>query len=76
MSGGTVLRAEAIHRRPKAPRTRAVEVRDLNNPHTLNQNRHVCSVNNATPTGRRTVGEQTQKALFMGVAGTFSSFSR
>ena len=47
-------RAEAIDRRTQAPRARAVEVRNLNNPHTLNQNRHACSVNNATSTGRRT----------------------
>jgi hypothetical protein len=54
VSGGAVFRAEAIYRRSKAPRTRAVEVRDLNNPHTLNQIGHVCSVNNATSTGRQT----------------------
>ena len=50
VSRGAVLRAEAIHRRPQAPRARAVEVRDLHNPHELNQNRHACAVNNATPT--------------------------
>jgi hypothetical protein len=52
-----VFRAEAIHRRTKAPRARAVEVRNLNNPHVMNQNWHACSVNNATSTSRRTAHE-------------------
>ena len=33
VSGGAVLRAEPVDRGTKAPRTRAVEVRNLNNPH-------------------------------------------
>jgi hypothetical protein len=33
VSGGAVFRAKAIHGRPKPPRSRAVEVRYLHNPH-------------------------------------------
>jgi len=32
---GTVFRAEAVHCRAKAPRARAVEIRNLHNPHAL-----------------------------------------
>jgi hypothetical protein len=76
VSGGAVFRAKAIHRRPKAPRARAVKVRYLHNPHVMNQNRHACSVNNATPTSRETPREQTQKASFRGVSRDFCVCSR
>ena len=33
---GAVLRAQTIYRSSQAPRARAVEVRDLNNPHEVN----------------------------------------
>jgi hypothetical protein len=33
---GAVLRAQTIHRSSQAPRARAVEVCDLNNPHIVN----------------------------------------
>ena len=51
VAGRTVLRAQPVDRGTQAPRARAVEVRDLDYPHEVNQNRHACSVNNATSTG-------------------------
>jgi hypothetical protein len=40
--GGTVLRAQPIHRRPQTSRARTVKVRDLDNPHVSSERHRVC----------------------------------
>lgn len=49
VSGRAILRTEPVHRSTQTPGTRAVEIGDLNDPHTRHQSRLVCATDDTSP---------------------------
>ena len=68
VAGRAVFRAEAIDGRPQAARARPVEVGDLNYPHDSNENRHVCAISDAYPTGVLTAVNNAPRATSSGAS--------